>query len=74
MSKAGSSGMIIRGMTFYKSEPDPMVADDGEPGENCECNLSVTLSGIKATREVFKERSVYSGCIIIFICTVQDVS
>jgi hypothetical protein len=23
-------------MTFYKSEPDPMVADDGEPGENCE--------------------------------------
>lgn len=53
MSKAGSSGMIIRGMTFYKSEPDPMVADDGEPGENCECNLSVTLSGIKATREVF---------------------
>lgn len=77
MSKAGSSGMIIRGMTFYKSEPDPMVADDGEPGENCECKLSVTLSGIKATREVFKvfkERSVYSGCIIIFICTVQDVS
>lgn len=34
VSKAGSSGMIIRGMTFYKSEPDPMVADDGEPGEN----------------------------------------
>ena len=35
VSKAGPSGMIIRGMTFYKSEPDPMVADDGEPGENC---------------------------------------
>ncbi|XP_029988675.1 olfactomedin-like 2Ba [Sphaeramia orbicularis] len=34
VSKTGSSGMIIRGMTFYKSEPDPMVADDGEPGEN----------------------------------------
>lgn len=32
--KAGPNGMIIRGMTFYKSEPDPMVADDGEPGEN----------------------------------------
>ncbi|XP_068599320.1 olfactomedin-like 2Ba [Brachionichthys hirsutus] len=34
VSKTGSSGMIIRGMTFYKSDPDPMVADDGEPGEN----------------------------------------
>lgn len=34
-SKTGPNGMIIRGMTFYKSEPDPMVADDGEPGENC---------------------------------------
>lgn len=34
-SKTGPSGMIIRGMTFYKSEPDPMVADDGEHGENC---------------------------------------
>ncbi|XP_054908439.1 olfactomedin-like 2Ba [Poeciliopsis prolifica] len=43
-SKPGSNEMIIRGMTFYKSEPDPMepdpmepdhmVADDGEPGEN----------------------------------------
>ncbi|XP_026161175.1 olfactomedin-like 2Ba isoform X2 [Mastacembelus armatus] len=32
--KTGPNGMIIRGMTFYKSEPDPMVADDGEPGEN----------------------------------------
>ncbi|KAM4738697.1 olfactomedin-like 2Ba [Anableps anableps] len=39
VSKPGSNEMIIRGMTFYKSEPDPMepdpmVADDGEPGEN----------------------------------------
>ncbi|XP_070688187.1 olfactomedin-like 2Ba [Pempheris klunzingeri] len=34
VSKSGPNGMIIRGMTFYKSEPDPMVADDGEPGEN----------------------------------------
>lgn len=34
VSKVGANGMIIRGMTFYKSEPDPMVADDGEPGEN----------------------------------------
>ncbi|XP_047444242.1 olfactomedin-like 2Ba isoform X2 [Mugil cephalus] len=34
VSRAGPNGMIIRGMTFYKSEPDPMVADDGEPGEN----------------------------------------
>lgn len=33
--RIGPNGMIIRGMTFYKSEPDPMVADDGEPGENC---------------------------------------
>uniref|UniRef100_A0A1A8VD15 Olfactomedin-like 2Ba n=1 Tax=Nothobranchius furzeri TaxID=105023 RepID=A0A1A8VD15_NOTFU len=33
-SKVGPNGMIIRGMTFYKSETDPMVADDGEPGEN----------------------------------------
>ncbi|XP_017262350.1 olfactomedin-like 2Ba isoform X2 [Kryptolebias marmoratus] len=32
--KTGDKGMIIRGMTFYKSKPDPMVADDGEPGEN----------------------------------------
>lgn len=32
--KTGPNGMIIRGMTFYKSEPDPMVADDGDPGEN----------------------------------------
>lgn len=35
VSKTGPNGMIIRGMTFYKSEPEPMVADDGEPGENC---------------------------------------
>ncbi|XP_008291452.1 olfactomedin-like 2Ba [Stegastes partitus] len=34
VSKPGPNGMIIRGMTFYKSESDPMVADDGEPGEN----------------------------------------
>ncbi|XP_076009443.1 olfactomedin-like 2Ba isoform X2 [Genypterus blacodes] len=34
VGKAGPNGMIIRGITFYKSEPDPMVADDGEPGEN----------------------------------------
>ncbi|XP_069551153.1 olfactomedin-like 2Ba [Brachyistius frenatus] len=34
VSKTGPNGMIIRGMTFYKSDPDPMVADDGEPGEN----------------------------------------
>ncbi|XP_068447497.1 olfactomedin-like 2Ba isoform X2 [Clinocottus analis] len=34
VSKTGPNGMIIRGMTFYKSEPDPMVADDGDPGEN----------------------------------------
>lgn len=35
VSRTGPNGMIIRGMTFYKSEPEPMVADDGEPGENC---------------------------------------
>ncbi|XP_061594125.1 olfactomedin-like 2Ba [Cololabis saira] len=33
-AKTGPNGMIIRGMTFYKSEPEPMVADDGEPGEH----------------------------------------
>lgn len=40
-SRTGPNGMIIRGMTFYKSEPDPMVADDGEPGENCESAYSI---------------------------------
>lgn len=35
--KTRDNGMIIRGMTFYKSKPDPMVADDGQPGENCKC-------------------------------------
>uniref|UniRef100_G3PD32 Olfactomedin-like 2Ba n=1 Tax=Gasterosteus aculeatus TaxID=69293 RepID=G3PD32_GASAC len=34
VSKTSPNGMIIRGITFYKSEPDPMVADDGDPGEN----------------------------------------
>lgn len=34
VTKTEPHGFIIRGMTFYKSEPDPMVADDGEPGEN----------------------------------------
>ncbi|XP_026202115.1 olfactomedin-like 2Ba isoform X2 [Anabas testudineus] len=33
-AQTSKTGMIIRGITFYKSEPDPMVADDGEPGEN----------------------------------------
>ena len=32
--KTGPNGMTIRGVTYYKS--DHMVADDGEPGENCE--------------------------------------
>lgn len=45
VSKTGPNGMIIRGMTFYKSEPDPMVADDGEPGENCKCKPSVSFKG-----------------------------
>lgn len=39
VSKTGPNRMIIRGMTFYKSEPDLMVADDGEPGENRKCKL-----------------------------------
>ncbi|KAK5616246.1 hypothetical protein CRENBAI_015154 [Crenichthys baileyi] len=48
VSKPGPKGMIIRGMTFYKSEPDsmepdPMVADDGEPGENCRFTNSYKL-------------------------------
>ncbi|KAL1022884.1 hypothetical protein UPYG_G00033700 [Umbra pygmaea] len=30
--KTGPNGMVIRGMTFYKS--DQVVADDGDPGEN----------------------------------------
>lgn len=50
VSKTGPNGMIIRGMTFYKSEPDPMVADDGEPGENCKC---------KASFKVAAEKNVY---------------
>lgn len=45
VSKTAPNGMIIRGMTFYKSELDPMVADDGEPGENCECKPSVSFQG-----------------------------
>lgn len=44
VSKMGPNGMIIRGITFYKSEPEPMVADDGEPGENCKCKPSVSLA------------------------------
>lgn len=47
VSKPGPNGMIIRGMTFYKSEPDPMVADDGEPGENCK-NKYCTLQPFQA--------------------------
>lgn len=39
--KTGPNGMIIRGMTFYKSEPDPMVADDGDPGENRRCSIQL---------------------------------
>ncbi|KAM9831395.1 olfactomedin-like 2Ba [Neosynchiropus ocellatus] len=34
VTKPGPNGMIVRAMTFYKSDPDPMVADDGEPGDN----------------------------------------
>ncbi|XP_037530186.1 olfactomedin-like 2Ba [Nematolebias whitei] len=34
LPKTGDNGMIIRGMTFYKSKPDPMVADDEQPGDN----------------------------------------
>ncbi|XP_054646561.1 olfactomedin-like 2Ba isoform X2 [Dunckerocampus dactyliophorus] len=33
-SKSGLNGMIIRGVTFYKSEPEPVTNDDGEPEEN----------------------------------------
>ncbi|XP_061744786.1 olfactomedin-like 2Ba isoform X3 [Nerophis ophidion] len=33
-SKSGLNGMIIRGVTFYKSEPEPATADDGEHEEN----------------------------------------
>lgn len=45
VSKTSPNGMIIRGITFYKSEPDPMVADDGDPGENREC----TFTSVKST-------------------------
>lgn len=41
MPKPGPNGMIIRGMTFYKSEPDHMVADDGDPGENRRCSIQI---------------------------------
>lgn len=54
VSKTSPNGMIIRGMTFYKSEPDPMVADDGDPGENCKCKPSVN----------FKDRSRDSIVIV----------
>ena len=50
VSKAGTNGMIIRGMTFYKSEPDPMVADDGEPGENCKFKQAVAFLGVALKR------------------------
>lgn len=43
VQRTGPNGMIIRGMTFYKSEPEPMVGDDGEPGENCKCEPLVRL-------------------------------
>ncbi|XP_061540128.1 olfactomedin-like 2Ba isoform X1 [Phycodurus eques] len=33
-SKTALNGMIIRGVTFYKSEPEPMATDDGEHEEN----------------------------------------
>lgn len=45
VSRTGPNGMIIRGMTFYKSEPDPMVADDGEQGENCKWILAAYREG-----------------------------
>ncbi|XP_061154238.1 olfactomedin-like 2Ba isoform X1 [Syngnathus typhle] len=32
-SKTALNGMIIRGVTFYKSEPEPMATDDGEHEE-----------------------------------------
>lgn len=45
VSRTGPNGMIIRGMTFYKSEPDPMVADDGDPGENCRWSEATSREG-----------------------------
>ncbi|XP_077462618.1 olfactomedin-like protein 2B isoform X1 [Stigmatopora argus] len=33
-SKTAHNGMIIRGVTFYKAEPEPMAIDDGEHEEN----------------------------------------
>nr|XP_061790476.1 olfactomedin-like protein 2B [Nerophis lumbriciformis] len=33
-SKTAHNGMIIRGVTFYKAEPEPMATDDGEHEEN----------------------------------------
>lgn len=37
-SKTALNGMIIRGVTFYKSEPEPLATDDGEHEENGECH------------------------------------
>lgn len=60
VSKTGSNGMIIRGMTFYKSEPDPMVADDGEPGENCKYKPSFSFKLVgKIKRKVPDSRQGY---------------
>lgn len=47
--KTGPNGMIIRGMTFYKSEPEPMAADDGEPGEHCKCQQIATFKLLTPT-------------------------
>ncbi|XP_061680788.1 olfactomedin-like 2Ba [Syngnathoides biaculeatus] len=33
-SKTARNGMIIRGVTFYKAEPEPMATDDGDHEEN----------------------------------------
>lgn len=67
VSKTGSNGMIIRGITFYKSEPDPMVADDGEPGENCKCKPSVSFKGSSREKKWLEKNLTsvhYIGAII----------
>ncbi|KAF0042192.1 hypothetical protein F2P81_005724 [Scophthalmus maximus] len=53
VSKTGPNGMIIRGMTFYKSEPDLMVADDGEPGENRDCKDTLATISDPVTHNTY---------------------
>lgn len=72
VSKTGPNGMIIRGMTFYKSELDPMVADDGEPGENSECKPSVSFKG--SSRERTSQLWMDNHITVLDVRTLKDIT